>query len=427
MGLEVHAQLQTKTKLFSPASASFGLHAQPNSHVHLFDAAVPGTYPQLNAHAVELAVRAALLLNSNVNRESRFERKHYFYNDLPHGYQVTQQRFPIASGGALSYRLPTEDGSYALAQTAVTRIQLEMDSGKTVHTSDPHHSYVDLNRAGCGLIEIVFEPDVYSSTAASNAIKGLQELLRHANICDGNMAEGSLRWARLLMHHAPFCRCLNCSRQLVGPRCDINVSVELPASEAGECVKGRRVEVKNVNSFRFIAQAIEFEAQRQVELLEKGEQIVRETRGFDPRTGQTRRQRDKEGAVDYRFFFDPDLPPLILTDAQIERVRVTLPETPEQTRQRLVSTYQLSHYDADVVVSAGATQFFEQLCQTRSPKVPLQRLFLFCFHVCSLTALSFRFPDGDELAVQQPAGAAEQAGAVDREVASVLEAARRPH
>lgn len=343
VGLEVHAQLLTKTKLFSPAAAATGVYTRPNTLVHPFDAAVPGTYPQLNAKAVELAVRAALLLGSRVNRESRFERKHYFYNDLPHGYQITQQRFPIASGGGLHYRVPSADGEQTPCKTAVTRIQLEMDSGKTVHDSNPQHSYVDLNRAGCGLIEIVFEPDIYSSTAASSAVKSLQELLRFADICDGNMAEGSLR-------------------------CDINVSVELPESQTGQKVKGGRVEVKNVNSFKFIAQAIDFEAQRQVDLLERGESIIHETRGFDPRTGETRRQRDKEGAVDYRFFFDPDLPPLIVADELIEKVRSNLPETPEQMRQRLMNDYQLSHYDADVIVSSGATKYFEHLCVNRTPK-----------------------------------------------------------
>ena len=317
VGLEVHAQLLTASKIFSPASTSFG--AEPNASTHPVCLGLPGTLPVLNEAVVELAVRAGLALGCEIRRTSVWSRKHYFYPDLPKGYQITQYDQPICEHGRVG-------------EVRIRRIHMEEDAGKSVHDADPARSLVDLNRAGTPLLEIVSEPDLRSADDAIEYLKSLREILMAVGVNDGNLEEGSFR-------------------------CDANVSV----MKKGATELGTRCELKNLNSFRFIKQAIEVEAARQVEELEAGRSVVQETRLFDTMRGETRAMRSKEDAHDYRYFPDPDLPPLVLTEALIARVRASLPELPASKRERYQRELKLSAYDAGLLSGAWSSLFEQTL------------------------------------------------------------------
>jgi aspartyl-tRNA(Asn)/glutamyl-tRNA(Gln) amidotransferase subunit B len=319
VGLEVHAQVTAKAKLFSGASTEFG--AEPNAQVSLVDAAMPGMLPVINGECVRQAVRTGLAINAQINKWSRFDRKNYFYPDLPQGYQISQLYHPIVGEGSLEIEL--DDGTRKTI--GVERIHLEQDAGKSVHDLHPTMSYVDLNRSGCALMEIVSRPDIRSPAEAGAYVAALRQLLRYVGSCDGNMDEGSMR-------------------------ADVNVSVR----KAGQPF-GTRTETKNVNSVRFIMAAVEHEARRQVDVLESGGTIVQETRLFDPGTGTTRSMRGKEDAHDYRYFPDPDLLPLVFDDAFVDACRASLPELPAAKRARYEGTLGLSPYLAGVLTAEQET------------------------------------------------------------------------
>ncbi|MCE7886235.1 MAG: Asp-tRNA(Asn)/Glu-tRNA(Gln) amidotransferase GatCAB subunit B [Alphaproteobacteria bacterium PRO2] len=334
IGMEVHAQVIAESKLFSGAAASFG--AEPNSQVSLVDAAMPGMLPVLNEYCVEQAIRTGLGLNAKINKTSVFERKNYFYPDLPQGYQISQFLHPIVGKGEIEIDLP--DGT--TKTIGITRLHLEQDAGKSVHDQHPTKSYVDLNRSGCALMEIVSEPDIRSPDEATAYLSKLRMILRYLDTCDGNMEEGSMR-------------------------ADVNISVRKPGAGYGT-----RCEVKNVNSLKAVQQAIEYEAQRQVEIIEGGGKIDQETRLWDPAKGETRSMRSKEEAHDYRYFPDPDLLPLHLADSWIERVRETLPELPDQKKHRFMKDFGLSAYDANVLIAERArADYFEIVAKGRDGKM----------------------------------------------------------
>ena len=334
IGMEVHAQVIAESKLFSGAAASFG--AEPNSQVSLVDAAMPGMLPVLNEYCVEQAIRTGLGLNAQINKTSVFERKNYFYPDLPQGYQISQFLHPIVGKGEIEIDLP--DGS---AKTiGITRLHLEQDAGKSVHDQHPTKSYVDLNRSGCALMEIVSEPDIRSPDEATAYLSKLRMILRYLDTCDGNMEEGSMR-------------------------ADVNISVRKPGDGLGT-----RCEVKNVNSLKAVQQAIEYEAQRQVEIIESGGTINQETRLWDPAKQETRSMRSKEEAHDYRYFPDPDLLPLHVADTWIERVRETLPELPDQKKHRFMKDFGLSAYDANVLIAERVrADYYETVAKGRDAKL----------------------------------------------------------
>ena len=315
IGLEVHAQVTSKAKLFSGSSTEFG--AEPNSQVSFVDAAMPGMLPVINRYCVEQAVKTGLGLHSTINLTSVFDRKNYFYADLPQGYQISQFTHPIVSGGEIWIDTPNGEKK----KIRVTRLHLEQDAGKLLHDQHPSKSQVDLNRSGIALMEIVSEPDMQNPAEAAAYLKQIRALVRWLGTCDGNMEEGSLR-------------------------CDANVSVR----RHGEPL-GTRCEIKNVNSIRYVAQAIQYEAERQIELIEGGGTVRQETRLFDAARGETRTMRSKEEAHDYRYFPDPDLPPLVLEQAWVEALRRALPELPDERAQRYVRDLGLSTYDADVLVA----------------------------------------------------------------------------
>lgn len=335
IGLEVHAQVISKAKLFSGAATAFG--AAPNSQVSLVDAAMPGMLPVINDYCVEQAVKTGLGLKAQINRRSVFDRKNYFYADLPQGYQISQYKDPIVGSGEIVLDLP--DGS---ARTVgITRLHLEQDAGKSLHDQSPRETFVDLNRSGVALMEIVSEPDLRSPDDAAAYLRKLRSILRYLGTCDGNMEEGSMR-------------------------CDVNVSVR----KVGDTAYGTRCEVKNVNSIRHVMSAIEHEARRQVEILEGGGSVDQETRLWDPNKGETRSLRSKEEAHDYRYFPDPDLLPLVLEDGFVERIAATLPELPDEKKARFISEYGLSAYDAGVLVAEQAKAFFyERAAKGRDPKL----------------------------------------------------------
>jgi len=334
IGLEVHAQVVSNSKLFSGAATSFG--AEPNTQVSLVDAAFPGMLPVLNEHCVEQAVKTGLGINGTVNHYSRFDRKNYFYADLPQGYQISQYEFPIVTGG----HLDIEPEGEVAKRIGITRLHVEQDAGKSIHDQHPTQSYIDLNRSGTALMEIVSEPDMRSAEQATAYMTKLRQMLRYLGTCDGNMEQGSMR-------------------------CDINVSVRKP----GEAF-GTRCEVKNVNSIRFMRQAIEYEAKRQIRLIENGGTVEQETRLYDPAKGETRSMRSKEDAHDYRYFPDPDLLPLKLDDTFIERVRAGMPELPDEKRARFVQDYGISDYDAWVLTSDQVNaDFFESVAKGRDAKL----------------------------------------------------------
>ena len=325
IGMEVHAQVVSNSKLFSGSSAVFG--ASPNNHVSLVDAAMPGMLPVINRQCVKQAVLTGLGLNAKINKFSVFDRKNYFYADLPQGYQISQFKHPIVGEGEVQIEL--SDGS--IHKIGIERLHLEQDAGKSLHDQHPSKSYIDLNRSGVALMEIVSKPEMHSAEQAAAYIKKLRSILRYLGTCDGNMEEGSLR-------------------------ADVNVSVRRP----GEAL-GTRTETKNLNSVRFIMQAIEFEVHRQIELIEDGGEVIQETRLFDTTTGMTRTMRGKEDAHDYRYFPDPDLLPLTFDNAFIDELKDRMPELPDEIKNRMVNEYGLSSYDANVLTEERETALFYEL------------------------------------------------------------------
>jgi aspartyl-tRNA(Asn)/glutamyl-tRNA(Gln) amidotransferase subunit B len=328
IGLETHAQLSTASKIFSGASTAFG--AVPNSHASAVDIALPGVLPALNKGAVERAIRFGLAVGGSINRRSVFARKNYFYPDLPKGYQISQYEIPVVQGGSIAIVSHTRGA----IDVALTRAHLEEDAGKSLHEDFHGMTGIDLNRAGTPLLEIVSEPDLRSAEEAVAYAKTLHSLVRWIGICDGNMQEGSFR-------------------------CDANVSVR----RAGATL-GTRCEIKNLNSFRFMQQAIEFEVRRQIELIEDGGEVIQETRLYDPDNNETRPMRSKEDAQDYRYFPDPDLPPLVIDDAWIERIRAEMPELPESMAHRFVADYSVPLTDAvQLTASRELARYFESTMQ----------------------------------------------------------------
>ncbi|MGH8745740.1 MAG: Asp-tRNA(Asn)/Glu-tRNA(Gln) amidotransferase subunit GatB, partial [Burkholderiales bacterium] len=325
VGIETHAQLRTQSKIFSGAATAFG--AAPNTQACAIDIALPGVLPVLNRAAVEHAVRLGLAIGATLSRRSVFARKNYFYPDLPKGYQISQYELPIVLGGSLT--IQADGGAKTIR---ITRAHLEEDAGKSLHEDLHGMSGIDLNRAGTPLLEIVTEPDLRGAKEAVAYARALHSLVTWIGICDGNMQEGSFR-------------------------CDANVSVRRSVDQP----LGTRCEIKNLNSFRFMERAIEYEARRQIELLEGGGTVIQETRLYDPERDETRPMRTKEDAQDYRYFPDPDLLPLVLSEGEIESIRATLPELPEARRERLTTEYLLSEYDAAALTASKATaDFFEQ-------------------------------------------------------------------
>ncbi len=329
IGLEVHAQVTSESKLFSSSSTGFG--AEPNSHVSLVDAAMPGMLPVPNRECLRQAVRTGMAINAQINRWSRFDRKNYFYADLPQGYQISQLYHPIVGEGEIEVTLNEKDPDSPTKKIGIERIHVEQDAGKLMHDQHPTMSFVDLNRSGVALMEIVSRPDMRSPQEAGAYVKKLRSILRYVGSCDGNMEQGSMR-------------------------ADVNVSVRKPGGELGT-----RTETKNVNSIRFMMQAIEYEAQRQVDLIESGGAVVQETRLFDANKMETRPMRSKEDAHDYRYFPDPDLLPVELDDAFLEECRASLPELPDAKRARYESLG-LTAYNAAVLTAEAETAFwFEDL------------------------------------------------------------------
>ncbi|TSJ61737.1 Asp-tRNA(Asn)/Glu-tRNA(Gln) amidotransferase subunit GatB [Starkeya sp. 3C] len=327
IGMEIHAQVTSNSKLFSGASTEFG--GEPNSHVSLVDAAMPGMLPVINEECVKQAVRTGLGLKAQINNRSVFDRKNYFYPDLPQGYQISQYKSPIVGEGVVL--VDTADGQI---EVGIERLHLEQDAGKSIHDLHPTQSLVDLNRSGVALMEIVSRPDLRSSEEAKAYVTKLRTILRYLGTCDGDMEKGNLR-------------------------ADVNVSVRKPGDDFGT-----RCEIKNVNSIRFIGQAIETEARRQIGIIEDGGTIDQETRLFDPNKGETRSMRSKEEAHDYRYFPDPDLLPLEFDDAFVTELAAHLPELPDEKKARFVSAYGLSAYDADVLVAEKDTADYYEACAT---------------------------------------------------------------
>jgi aspartyl-tRNA(Asn)/glutamyl-tRNA(Gln) amidotransferase subunit B len=334
LGLEVHAQVVSKSKLFSGAATEFG--AEPNTQVSLVDAAMPGMLPVINDVCVEQAVKTGLGLNAQINLRSVFDRKNYFYADLPAGYQISQYLQPIVGKGTILLDLP--EGR--TREVGITRLHLEQDAGKSLHDQHPTKTYIDLNRSGVALMEIVSEPDMRSAEEAAAYLKKLRSIMRYLGTCDGNMEEGSMR-------------------------CDVNVSVRKPGDPLGT-----RCEIKNVNSIRFVQQAIEYESRRQVEVIEEGGTIRQETRLFDSGKGVTRAMRSKEHAHDYRYFPDPDLLPLELDPAWVARLKAALPELPDAKKARFIRDWGLSAYDAGVLVAEKENaDYYESAAKGRDPKL----------------------------------------------------------
>jgi len=334
IGLEVHAQVTSNAKLFSSSSTKFG--SDPNSQVSLVDAAMPGMLPVINKYCVEQAVRTGLGLKAKINNFSKFDRKNYFYADLPQGYQISQFKFPIVGEGEIVLDMP-----YGTKVVGIERLHLEQDAGKSLHDQDPKNSFVDLNRSGVALMEIVGKPDLRSPEEVAQYVKKLRSIMRYLNTCDGNMDEGSLR-------------------------ADVNVSVR----KAGTTELGTRCEIKNVNSIKFMQQAIEYEAKRQVEIIEEGGKIDQETRLFDTKKIETRTMRSKEDAHDYRYFPDPDLLPLILDQEFVNKIKDSLPELPDEKKARLMNDFGLSSYDASIVISdQDISEYYEEVAKNSDYKL----------------------------------------------------------
>lgn len=334
VGLEVHAQIISHSKLFSGASASYG--GEPNTHVSLVDAGFPGMLPVLNRECVAQAVRTGLGLRARINLESRFDRKNYFYADLPTGYQISQFTHPIVGEGTVEIELA--DGT--VRHIGITRLHIEQDAGKSMHDQDPARSFIDLNRAGVALMEIVSEPDIRNPEEAGAYLRKLRQILRYLGTCDGNMEEGSMR-------------------------ADVNVSVR----KAGEPFR-TRCEIKNVNSIRYVMHAIEVEAARQVEVWEDGGEVDQETRLFDPARNETRSLRSKEDAHDYRYFPDPDLLPLVVEQEWVDELECALPELPDDKRDRFIRQYGIPRYDASVLVAEQAiADYYEEVAKGRDARL----------------------------------------------------------
>lgn len=335
VGLEIHAQVNSEAKLFSRSSTEFG--AEPNTQVSLVDAAMPGMLPVINKKCVEQAVKTGLGLNAQINLHSIFDRKNYFYPDLPQGYQISQFKHPIVGHGVVHVDMP--DGT--VKNVGITRLHLEQDAGKSMHDQSPTETFIDLNRSGVALMEIVSEPDITSSEEAGEYLKKLRSILRYLDTCDGDMEKGSMR-------------------------CDANVSVR----KVGDTKLGTRAEVKNVNSVKNLMRAIDFEAQRQVNVIENGGSVVQETRLFDGTNGETRSLRSKEEAHDYRYFPDPDLIPLNLAQSFVDEIKKSLPELPDDKKARYVKELNLSSYDASVLVSEKSiANYYEQVIKNADPKM----------------------------------------------------------
>jgi aspartyl-tRNA(Asn)/glutamyl-tRNA(Gln) amidotransferase subunit B len=335
IGLEVHCQIDSNSKLFSGSPVQFG--SETNQNVSFVDAGMPGMLPVINAKCIEQAVRTGLGINAHIHLNSVFDRKNYFYADLPQGYQISQYLDPIVGKGSITIDL----AGGVTREIGVTRLHLEQDAGKSLHEHSPKYSFIDLNRSGVALMEIVSEPDMRTPEEAGAYLKKLRTIVQYLGTCDGDMDKGNMR-------------------------CDANVSVR----RVGVSEFGTRCEIKNVNSVKFVMKAIEFEAQRQVDILEAGGIIVQETRLFDSTTGETRTMRSKENAHDYRYFPDPDLLPLVLTQKFVDDIRATMPELPDEKKARYIKEYGLSAYDAGVLVAEKATtEYFEKLSAKHDAKL----------------------------------------------------------
>lgn len=358
IGLEVHAQIKSESKLFSGASTKFG--AEPNNSVSFVDAAMPGMLPVLNEKCVEQAVKTGLGLRAKVNLTSAFDRKNYFYPDLPQGYQISQFYHPIIGEGSIIVTVgPDKNGAFEDVEIGIERLHLEQDAGKSLHDQNPTMSYVDLNRCGVGLMEIVSKPDLRSAEEAKAYLTKLRTIMRYLDTCDGNMDEGSMR-------------------------ADVNVSVRKVGAPLGE-----RCEIKNVNSIRFVGQAINFEARRQIDLLESGLKVEQETRLFDATKGETRTMRSKEDAQDYRYFPEPDLPCLCLTQDYIDNIAANLPELPDDIRQRLINVMGLTAYDASILVSEKSIySYFNIASKEHEPKLTANWIINDLLGALNKTALS---------------------------------------
>src|SRR6056300_225865 len=334
IGLEVHAQIISNAKLFSSSSTKFG--SNPNSQVSFVDAAMPGMLPVINKYCVEQSVKTGLGLKATINNFSKFDRKNYFYADLPQGYQISQFKFPIVGEGEIVLDMP-----YGTKIAGIERLHLEQDAGKSLHDQDPSSSFVDLNRSGIALMEIVGKPDLRSPDEVAQYVKKLRSIMRYLNTCDGNMDEGSLR-------------------------ADVNVSVR----KVGSSELGTRCEIKNVNSIKFMQQAIEYEAKRQIEIIEQGGAINQETRLFDTKKMETRSMRSKEDAHDYRYFPDPDLLPLELEQEYIDTIKKSLPELPDEKKARLMNDFGLSSYDASIIISdQEISSYYEEVAKNSDYKL----------------------------------------------------------
>jgi len=336
IGLEVHAQVSSNAKLFSSSATKFG--SEPNSQVSLIDAAMPGMLPVINKFCIEQAVKTGLGLKAKINLLSVFDRKNYFYADLPQGYQISQFKHPIVGEGEVILDMP-----YGTKKIGIERLHLEQDAGKSLHDQDPTKTFIDLNRSGVALMEIVSKPDLRSPEEVAEYIKKLRSIMRYLGTCDGNMEEGSLR-------------------------ADVNVSVR----KVGSKDFGTRCEIKNVNSIKFMQQAIQYEAKRQIELLEEGKKIDQETRLFDTKKNETRPMRNKEDAHDYRYFPDPDLPPLKFDQSFVDGIKKKLPELPDDKKERLIKDYKLSSYEAGVLISDKDTSdYFEDIAKNSDVKLSI--------------------------------------------------------
>ena len=334
IGLEVHAQVTSESKLFSQSSTKFG--AEPNTQVSLVDAAFPGMLPVINEFCIEQAIKTGIGLKAKINKKSVFDRKNYFYADLPQGYQISQYKYPIVGEGKVILDMPNGQ-----KEIGIERLHLEQDAGKSIHDIDPNNTLVDLNRSGVALMEIVSKPDLRSPDEVNVYIKKLRSIMRYLGTCDGNMQEGSLR-------------------------ADVNVSVRLK----GETEFGTRCEIKNVNSIKFMQMAIISEANRQIDLLEEGKEIDQETRLFDTKRNETRSMRSKEDAHDYRYFPDPDLLPLEISQDLIEKIKSDIPELPDEKKKRFIDKFNLSPYEATILVSDIETSnFFEEVIKNSDVKL----------------------------------------------------------
>lgn len=339
IGLEVHAQVKSNSKLFSGAATTFG--ASPNANVSLVDAGMPGMLPVINEFCVKQAIKTGLGLHSKINLISSFDRKNYFYPDLPQGYQISQFYFPIVGEGKITINVgPDKNGAFEDIEIGIERLHLEQDAGKSMHDQHPTMSYVDLNRCGVALMEIVSKPDLRSAEQAKAYLTKLRTIMRYLDTCDGNMDEGSMR-------------------------ADVNVSVRRPGEKLGE-----RCEIKNVNSIKFVGQAINHEARRQIEVLEAGDVVLQETRLFDPIKGETRSMRSKEDAQDYRYFPEPDLPYLTLSKEYVDAIKADLPKLPDTIKSELISSMGLSAYDASILISEQPiVDFFYKAAENHDSKL----------------------------------------------------------